>query len=375
MSQIVINTINGTPPYTIFVCDINEYNCTLVASSVPAVPPSITITIPTIYNSAPIFLVKIVDGLSCVFTQNYSCQTPTPTPTNTQTPTLTPTNTITPSITPTNTPSSVTPTPTPTNTVTPSITPTNTPTNSVTPSITPTNTITPSITPSNSVTPSITPTNTPTISITPSITPTQGLTPTPTPSPNNTVAFRNYFFILAEPLSGSSRIAEYMASSGSTFLGFSNGSSPSLNQVDFQIQMNLYMDFSGFTNSTGGFKVYTNPDYESSIINGPYNSDRNFSLTTLTADTLPTNSWYTIFIATAFTLSNYQSEIGIGIGQSQILNAVLTDPNYYQLPLEYTGSSYLPYVTYRVYTTYPSTDLLLNNSGQNIFLKGLTLTS
>jgi hypothetical protein len=365
MSQIVINTINGTPPYTIYVCDLNQYSCSIVATSVPSVPPSITITIPSIYNSAPIFIVKIIDSLNCEYIQNYSCQTPTPTPTNTQTPTITPTNTATPSVTPTNTPSSVTPTPTPTNTQTPTITPTNTPTNTQTPSITPTNTITPSITPSI----------TPTISLTSSVTPTQGLTPTPTPSVNNTVAFRNYFFILAEPLTGASRIAEYMVSSGSTFLGFSNGSSPSVNQNDFQVQMNLYMDFSGFTNSTGGFKVYTNASYENSIINGPYNVDRNFSLTTITANTLPTNSWYTIFIATAFTLSNYQSEIGIGIGQSEILSPIFMDPNYYGITLQYTGSSYLPNVTYRVYTTYPSTDLLLNNSGQDIYFKGLTLTS
>jgi len=364
MSQIVINTINGIPPYTIYVCDLNQYSCTIVASGVSAVPPSITITIPEIYNSAPIFIVKIVDSLNCEYIRNYSCQTPTPTPTNTQTPTITPTNTPTPSITPTNTPSSVTPTVTPTNTQTPTITPTNTPTNTVTPTNTPTNTLTPTQTPSNN------PTQTPT----PSNTPTQGLTPTPTPSVNNSVAFRNYFLILAEPLSGSSDLAQYMSSSGSTFLGFSNGTPLSLNQSQFQNQMNLYMNYSGFTNSTGGFKVYLNTDYENLIINGSYNVDRNFLLTTITANTLPTNAWYSILIATAFTLSQYQSVVGVGIGQSENLNTTQMDSNYYQLSFNYTGGSYLQ-IGYRLYTTYPSTDLLLNNSGQDIYFKGLSLTS
>lgn len=405
MSQIVINTINGTPPYTIYVCDLNEYSCDVVSVGVGQVPPSITIQIPTKYNSAPIFLVKIVDSFNCVYTQSYSCQSPTPTPTVTSTPTITPTNTITSTQTPTVTKTSVTPTVTPTNTktptntatntVTPSVTatntktPSNTPTNTSTPTVTntstptvtPTNTITRTNTPSNSPTPSVTespftsPTNTPSNTVTPSNTATNTPTPSVTPTLQIPTRFNssNKFLIFAESTTDSQDLAEYMSNSGSTFLGFSNGSLPSPNQNDFNYQLNLYMDFLNFRLVTKESRIFTNINYEKRIAEGNYDVDRNFDLTKIPSNIAPSNAWYTIFISTGLTLSEIQTSIGYGVGQSQSLTQVEFESSYYNLYVTYTGSS-LPKDTYRVYFTYPSSDLFFNNTGQDLYFKGLTLS-
>jgi len=91
------------------------------------------------------------------------CQSPTPTPTNTETPT--PTQTETPTQTPTNTE-------TPTQTQTPTNTSTQTPTNTPTPTNTETPTQTQTAT--NTETPTQTPTNTETPTLTPTVTPTTG---------------------------------------------------------------------------------------------------------------------------------------------------------------------------------------------------------
>ena len=219
MSQFVdITTSTGVAPYDVYVCDITNTFCYVVATGV---------TLPyQFYVPAPLdnvsqLIVKLVDSLGCEFFESYQCPTPTPTPsptcfanqyqiwvggpctfnlldcssgiTGTYTttsggtynvcsslppvsvwscpygpviflgpcPTLTPTPTITPTVTST---SSITPTTTSTPTVTPTITPTITPTE--TPTLTPTNTETP--TPTPTVTETATPTPTPTITITPS---------------------------------------------------------------------------------------------------------------------------------------------------------------------------------------------------------------
>ena len=238
MSQFVdITTSTGVAPYDVYVCDITNTFCYVVATGV---------TLPyQFYVPAPLdnvsqLIVKLVDSLGCEFFESYQCPTPTPTPsptcfanqyqiwvggpctfnlldcssgiTGTYTttsggtynvcsslppvsvgscpygpviflgpcPTLTPTPTITPTVTST---SSITPTTTSTPTVTPTITPTITPTE--TPTLTPTNTETP--TPTPTVTETATPTPTITITPTPTVTPTETPTMTPTITPTITV--------------------------------------------------------------------------------------------------------------------------------------------------------------------------------------------
>jgi len=386
MSQVIINNINGTPPYSIFVCDYYQYNCDFIEIVHDTVPPSIVITVPEKYKTVPLFIIKIIDSQNCSFIYNLSCQTPTPTPTNTQTYTQTPTQTPTNTYIPTNTPTPDTPTPTPTNTYTPTNTTTSTPTNTNTPTNTKTNTQTPTLTPTN------TKTNTPTVTITPSnsqtltptftpfASPTQTPTNTPTisvtPSQYSSSTFFYSFLILAEPISAATEIGNYLysANTATTFYGFSNGVPPSTNQSTFNQQMNNYLNFLGWSNSLSPYKVFYNSNYDNSIINGPYNVNRNFHLTEITLGSVSSEAWYIILISTAFTLSNYQSIVGLGIDISDSLTPLIMNPDYYNLTVTYTGNTFISQ-TYRVYITYPSNDFLLNNQNHTLYFKGLGLTT
>ena len=248
MSQIVdILTSTGTAPYEVYVCDVTNTFCYLVANGVTL---PYQFTVPSPLDTSTSVIIKLIDTDGCETFELYQCPiTPTPTPTPTLTPTQTqtipcncinvvnftssvigyfdyvdcngnqqtnipvspgltyyvcgsnPTNPIgvvvyqglpcvngncfpIPSVTPTST---VTPTITPTISLTPTNTPTNTTTPTETPTSTPTNT--PTITPTTTVTE--TPTPTPTPSITNTITPTQTNTVTPTSTPTNTVTPTN----------------------------------------------------------------------------------------------------------------------------------------------------------------------------------------
>lgn len=342
MKYISITSINGIPPFNIYVCDIYQYTCISAATTNELITTYVTFELPSIFNMAPEFIIKVIDSNNCVFTQIYNqCVTPT------QTPTVTPSS-QTPTPTPTITPSSQTPTPTPTNSPTPSITPTNTPTPSITSSITPT----------SSVTPSITPTRTSTV------TPT--VTSTPTPSPETA---RAYLFI--EPTSGSSAIGQYMFNNGSTnFYGFTNGTQPSTSGSTFQTEMSLYVNYSGWTNgqfptvietfvpqSSGGVDSYGNPIVA-----------YNFYTTIVSANTVGCEAWYTWIIPTNQTNSLYQTEIDISISNPNIFVGTLTEPTIYQNTFSYVGSA-ISNTVYRVYTSYPSSNFKLNNN-TNIYFKG-----
>ena len=78
MSQFVdITTSTGVAPYDVYVCDITNTFCYVVATGV---------TIPyQFYVPAPLdnvsqLIVKLVDSLGCEFFEPYQCPTPTPTP-------------------------------------------------------------------------------------------------------------------------------------------------------------------------------------------------------------------------------------------------------------------------------------------------------
>ncbi len=203
-ARLTIQSITGASPYDFYVCDIFENNSFLLGS-VSTDSPDPIFLLPSLFNSAPQIMIKMIDSNDCVIKKIFTCDlscgfeviintaecdfcvevvvdlcgfgpyiealpttpsiTSTPTATNTETPTSTPTVTPTP-----------TQTPTPTITDTPTQTPT--PTITDTPTQTPTSTdqlVTPTNTPTQSETPTQTPTNT--------ITPTQTPTPTPEPTP------------------------------------------------------------------------------------------------------------------------------------------------------------------------------------------------
>jgi hypothetical protein len=329
MSLITIDSVSGIPPYQIYVCDIFQFNCQFIGTFTDYIPPSISFPVPSGYTTAPKLLIKIVDSTGCVFTQEYMCVTPTPTPS------ITPTNTPTLSLTPSNTP-------------TLSITPSNTPTPSITPSITPTQTVTPSHTPTQTITPTVT--NTP--------------TPTQTPEPFL------YAYLFIEPYSGSSSIGSYMSSLGSSFYGFTNTSQPSTSASTFDLDMNRYVNYSGWTSglfptiikqivqtTTSGFDSYGNP-----II------AYNFLTTKVPENTVGCKSWYTWIIPILFTNYKYQMEIDLGIVNPNVFTSVKMEPTIYTNTFTYTGST-IARTTYRVYTTYPSNTFELDNT-YDLYFRG-----
>ena len=332
MQNITITSINGTPPYRVFFCDTYQLSCVTATTITTTIPPQVSFTVPEVFVNSSGFILKLIDANNCEFTTNYVC------PSQSETPQNTPTNTPTPNTTPTNTPSSVTPTPTPSNSGTPNVTPSFTPTNSVTPSFTP------------------------------SFTPTKTVTPSFTPSPSPEIP---YAYLFIEPISGSSNIGQYLYDQGSgSFFGFTNGTQPSTSALTFQTQMSSYVNFSGWTNgqfpkiikqtvpqSSGGLDSYGNPMVA-----------YNFKTTIVSANTVGCQAWYTWLIPTGLTNGLKQTEIEFSIADPNILTSVIMEPVIYNNTFTYVGSK-ISNTTYRVYTSYPSSNLYLNNL-TNIYFKG-----
>ena len=166
-TQVTINTLTGTPPYYVYVCDADALNCVYIAtiSSTPYV-----FNVPPPLDAQSEICVKVVDINDCEIIQCGNII-----PDLTPTPTVTPSPTVTIGLTPTAT---ETQTPTPTPTVTIGLTPTSTETQ------TPTPTKTPTVTPTVTTTVTQSPTNTPTVTMTPTNSGTPNVTPTNTPTPS-----------------------------------------------------------------------------------------------------------------------------------------------------------------------------------------------
>ena len=166
-TQVTINSLTGTSPYDVYVCDSNVLNCVYIAtiSSTPYV-----FNVPPPLDAQSEICVKVIDINGCEIIQCGAI-----TPNVTPSPTVTPTPTVTIGLTPTAT---ETQTPTPTPTVTIGLTPTATETQ------TPTPTRTPTVTPTVTTTVTKTPTNTPTVTTTQTQSGTPNVTPTNTPTPS-----------------------------------------------------------------------------------------------------------------------------------------------------------------------------------------------
>jgi hypothetical protein len=315
MALIEISSITGTSPYQLFVSDIYGNNETFIASFSGAVPPSQYFTLPPLFDTAPVVLIKIIDANNCQTFRQTSCQVIVPSPT--------------PSVTP------PTPTPTPSITQTPGLTPTTTPSNTVTPTTT--------------------------------------LTPTMTPTPS-TVFMYAYLFI--EPFSGSTDIGLYMQSRGSEFYGFTNGFGPNTaSPVLFNTDMNEYVSYSGWTNNfpsvrsqlipitSGGLDSYGNAKFA-----------YNFTTHEVPIGTVQGLAWYTWIIMTGDTGGGIQNSIGYTTnGNPNSLTNVFMDSSIYNNTFTYTGTT-IPSGTYRVYTTWASTPFQIDNSSVNIFFRGDTIS-
>ena len=166
-----------------------------------------------------------------------------------------------------------------------------------------------------------------------------------------------------------------MYGNGSNFFGFTNNSLPTLSQTQFNIDMNLYVGFSGWTGgvfptvissvvpqSTGGLDEFNNPIVQ-----------YNFKTIVIPANTVGSQSWYTWMIPTGATSGQYQSEIDFNsVGNPNLLNTVNQNPTLYSYYFTYTGST-IPQDTYRIYTTNPNPVFYLNNN-DNIYFRGNNTT-
>jgi hypothetical protein len=92
INEIEITGVTGTPPYSIYVCDLTLTFCYLVTGST-TIPPTFVFNIPDPLIGVDSLIIKIIDSNGCEYFEPVSCPvTPTPTPTLTVTPTQTPTN-------------------------------------------------------------------------------------------------------------------------------------------------------------------------------------------------------------------------------------------------------------------------------------------
>jgi hypothetical protein len=181
-----------------------------------------------------------------------------------------------------------------------------------------------------------------------------------------------YFaYLFIEPTTGATDIGQWMFDSGSNFFGFTNNSQPSQNQTQFNIDMNNYVDFNGWSNGlfptiiqqlvpqqSGGFDTFGNP-----IVR------YNFLTTEVLENTVPVNAWYTWIIPVSLTNNQTQTAIDVNSdGDPNNLLTVLTESAINTHTFTYTGTTIQP-VTYKVYTTFPSRLFALNNN-QSIYFRG-----
>jgi hypothetical protein len=74
MSQIQIQTTSFIfTSYNVFVCDVYGNQCVLVANVVPPQPPTIVLTIPSQFNTAPAVGIKLIDSLGCEIFKIVDC--------------------------------------------------------------------------------------------------------------------------------------------------------------------------------------------------------------------------------------------------------------------------------------------------------------
>jgi hypothetical protein len=182
----------------------------------------------------------------------------------------------------------------------------------------------------------------------------------------------NYGYLFVEPLTGSSRIGGYMINKNLNFLGFSNASTPSSDQEDFQIEMNAYLDFSGWT--SGFLRTFLNPSLDNSVVDYSGNSISKYNFQTLTIPkgTVDSDAWYTFIIPTGITNGLFQKVIDVSEGDAHTFIPINTDSIIYSRTFTYTGITYQR-GTFRVYTTFPSTELYLDNRLSTLYFKGNTV--
>jgi hypothetical protein len=65
MSRIEINSITGTTPISIYVADVYGNNESFLGTITGSTPPASFFSPPSIFNTAPAIMLKLIDGNGC----------------------------------------------------------------------------------------------------------------------------------------------------------------------------------------------------------------------------------------------------------------------------------------------------------------------
>lgn len=74
MTEIIFSGVTGmTLPYDVYCCDYYGNNCVLVATISNPIPPTVTIQLPTIFESYPSVLLKLSNTVNCTYQEFIVC--------------------------------------------------------------------------------------------------------------------------------------------------------------------------------------------------------------------------------------------------------------------------------------------------------------
>lgn len=66
MTELTLTNLNSlSTPYSIYVCNVYGTSCVLIATSSTIIPPSVTFSLPNLFDTAPVVGVKVVENNGC----------------------------------------------------------------------------------------------------------------------------------------------------------------------------------------------------------------------------------------------------------------------------------------------------------------------
>jgi hypothetical protein len=74
MNYLVLNNVSGiSTPYNVYGCDYYGNNCILITTINNPIPPAITITLPSVFDSYPSIRVKLTNYEDCEYSKFLLC--------------------------------------------------------------------------------------------------------------------------------------------------------------------------------------------------------------------------------------------------------------------------------------------------------------
>lgn len=178
-----------------------------------------------------------------------------------------------------------------------------------------------------------------------------------------------YALLFIEPISKLTDIQNYLSFYGNTsFFGFGHGNPP-LNGNEFARYMKMFasggvpglpaVQMRPIPQITDGFDEFGNPMNEF-----------NFVTTKVDQGTVPERAWYTWVLPENLMSGHLQLSISHGNQNSPfIMTVALMNQTLSGIAFNYMGPQFAN-TTYRLYTTFPSTEFYVDNTGNDIYFRG-----